>query len=195
MKLTIAILSSLPAIICAQTYQNPIISGFAPDPSICRVGSDFYLVNSSFTMFPALPVYQSKDLINWKLVGHAASTAAQVPLLGGDFNSGIWAPTIRHHNGKFYVIVKNQTANEIILTSTSDPSDQWSEKIVVGGKGWSEGIDPDLFFDADGTCYVTKPTWKDGRARFHAWKLDVKTGSVSDPRELWRGEGRNAPTD
>jgi xylan 1,4-beta-xylosidase len=173
----------------AAVYRNPVISGFAPDPSICRVGTNFYLCNSSFTMFPALPIYQSSDLVNWKLIGHAGTRESQVPLLGGDFNSGIWAPTIRHHDGRFYVIVKNQAANEMILLSTKDPAGEWSDKIIVGGKSWSVGIDPDLFFDADGTAYVTKPTWVNGRARFDCWKLDLKTGAVSDKRELWKGVG------
>jgi xylan 1,4-beta-xylosidase len=174
---------------CASVYRNPVIPGFAPDPSICRVGTNFYLCNSSFTMFPALPIYQSSDLVNWKLIGHAGTRETQVPLLGGDFNSGIWAPTIRHHSGTFYVIVKNQVANEMILLSTKDPAGEWSDKIIVGGKSWSVGIDPDLFFDADGTAYVTKPTWVNGRARFDCWKVDLTTGAVSEKRELWKGVG------
>ncbi len=174
-----------------ESYRNPIISGFAPDPSLCRVGTNFFLVNSSFTMFPALPVYQGSDLVNWKLIGHAGTRESQVNLLGGDFSSGIWAPTIRHHNGTFYVIVKNQAANEMILLSTQDPAGEWSDKIVVGGPSWSVGIDPDLFFDTDGTAYVTKPTWVNGRARFDCWKIDLATGAVSEKRELWRGEGYN----
>ena len=184
------LLLSLIGLATAGTYQNPVISGFAPDPSICAAGEDFYLVNSSFSMFPGLPVYKSKDLVNWEIIGHAASDRDQAPLLGGDSDSGFWAPTIRHHQGTFYVIVKNQTASEIVLLSTKDPAGKWSDKLVVGGNHWSEGIDPDLFFDQDGTCYVTKPTWHDEQARFHAWKLDLTTGAVSDPRELWRGEGR-----
>jgi len=175
----------------ADSYHNPIISGFAPDPSICRVGTNFYLCNSSFTMFPALPIYQSSDLVNWKLIGHAGTRPSQVGLLGGDFNSGIWAPTIRYHDGTFYVIVKNQAANEMILLSATDPAGEWSDKILVGGKSWSVGIDPDLFFDADGIAYVTKPTWVNGRARFDCWKVNLQTGEVSDKREMWKGVGYN----
>ncbi|MCB1092906.1 MAG: family 43 glycosylhydrolase, partial [Verrucomicrobiae bacterium] len=105
----------------AGTYQNPIVSGFAPDPSVCRVGGDFYLANSSFTMFPSLPVYHSKDLVNWKLIGYGGTRDEQTPLKGRGFNSGVWAPTIRHHDGTFYLVVKNQAAREHILLKSKDP--------------------------------------------------------------------------
>jgi xylan 1,4-beta-xylosidase len=190
MKPLLIVLAAFYCHLQAESYTNPVISGFAPDPSICKVGGDFYLVNSSFTMFPALPIYHSRDLVNWKLIGHSATRENQVPLLGGDYNSGIWAPTIRHHDGTFHVIVKNQVSGEISLFHTKNPAGPWSDKIIVGGKAWGDGIDPDLFFDKDGTSYVTKPTWKDGRARFHAWKIDLSNGEVRDPVELWRGTGR-----
>lgn len=89
-------------------YINPIISGFYPDPSICRVGDDFYLVNSSFEYFPGIPVFHSKDLINWEQIGHCISRPEQLTLRQGVPNCvGIYAPTIRYHEGIFYVISTN----------------------------------------------------------------------------------------
>lgn len=89
-------------------YVNPIISGFYPDPSICRVGDDFYLVNSSFEYFPGIPVFHSKDLINWEQTGHCISRPGQLALRQGVQNcAGIYAPTIRYHDGIFYVISTN----------------------------------------------------------------------------------------
>ena len=89
-------------------YINPIISGFYPDPSICRVGDDFYLVNSSFEYFPGIPVFHSKDLINWEQIGHCISRPEQLTLRQGVPNCvGIYAPTIRYHEGVFYVISTN----------------------------------------------------------------------------------------
>lgn len=82
---------------------NPILPGFHPDPSICRVGDDYYLCTSSFTWFPGLPIYHSRDLVNWELVGHAINRVGMVQLNGVCDKDGIWAPTLRYHNGLFYI--------------------------------------------------------------------------------------------
>lgn len=86
-------------------YQNPILPGFHPDPSICRVGEDYYLVNSTFEFWPGIPIYHSKNLVDWKLIGHVLTRSTQFSLSGVASSGGVWAPTIRHHEGKFYVIV------------------------------------------------------------------------------------------
>ena len=87
-------------------YQNPIIRGFNPDPSICRVGEDYYLVTSTFEFFPGIPVYHSRDLVNWTQIGNCIHRPGQLPMDREDHNEGIWAPVIRHHNGRFYVTSK-----------------------------------------------------------------------------------------
>ena len=85
----------------AQGYNNPVVKGFSPDPSVCRVGEDYYLVTSSFQYFPGVPIYHSKDLVNWKQIGHVLTRESQLQLEGANSSQGIYAPTIRHHNGKF----------------------------------------------------------------------------------------------
>src|SRR5258708_4267935 len=89
------------------SYRNPVLSGFHADPSICRVGDDFYLVTSSFEYFPGVPVYHSRDLVHWRQVGHALTRASQLPLAGQKSSKGIFAPTIRYHDGTFYMITTN----------------------------------------------------------------------------------------
>ncbi len=145
------------------TFLNPIIPGAYPDPSICRVGDDFYIVNSSFEYFPGLPIHHSKDLVNWELIGYGlhrkeqASTA--VNLVDVQQDGGIHAPTIRYHNGLFYIITTNvyspadpnlpaEMVNFII--TAENPAGPWSQPHVIEG---APGIDPDLFFDDDGKAY------------------------------------------
>ena len=84
-------------------YSNPILSGFYPDPSICRVGNDYYLVNSTFSYFPGIPVFHSTDLVSWKLIGHVITREEQMDFTGKGVSRSIFAPTIRYHNGLFYV--------------------------------------------------------------------------------------------
>ncbi len=86
------------------TYTNPILAGFYPDPSICRVGEDYYIVTSSFAYFPGLPIFHSKDLVNWKQIGHAMDRVEQLDLKKAGVSRGLFAPTIRYHNGTYYII-------------------------------------------------------------------------------------------
>ena len=148
----------------AQTFKNPILAGGYPDPSICRVGDEFFMVNSSFEYFPALPIHKSKDLVNWELVGHGLNrldqVSGQINLIDVQSNGGIHAPTIRFHNGKFHIITTNvyydeikqrATATNFIITS-SKPEGPWSNPIIIKS---APGIDPDIFFDDDGRVWYT----------------------------------------
>ena len=147
MKITIWLLMGLISFQLSgqQFYQNPVIPGFHPDPSICRVGEDYYLVNSSFEWFPGIPIYHSKDLVNWKQVGHVLDRKSQLNLVTTRPSAGIWAPTIRYHNGWFYVVVTcKQCENDCdcgfnFFVSTKNPKGQWSDPIWVKG---TTGIDP-----------------------------------------------------
>ena len=87
-------------------YHNPVISGFYPDPSVCRVGDDFYLVNSSFQFYPGVPIFHSKDLINWEQIGNVLNRPSQLYLKDAASWGGIYAPTIRYHEGTFYYIIQ-----------------------------------------------------------------------------------------
>lgn len=111
-------------------YQNPILKGFHPDPSICRVGEDYYLVNSSFEYFPGIPVYHSRDLVNWKQIGNCISRPEQLSLKHAGNSGGIWAPVIRYHEGVFYVTATVEKYGNFII-STQDPREGWSDPVWV----------------------------------------------------------------
>jgi len=113
-----------------RTYQNPILPGFYPDPSLCRVGEDYYLVTSTFEYFPGLPIFHSRNLVNWRQIGHVLDRPSQLPLDGLKASRGLYAPTIRYHNGTFYVIntlvLDHDKGRNFIVTAT-DPAGAWSE--------------------------------------------------------------------
>ena len=183
-------------------FSNPIIKGGYPDPSICRVGEDYFIVNSSFEYFPGLPIHHSKDLANWNLIGHGLHRKEQCTgrknLADVQSNGGIHAPTIRYHNGKFYIITTNvyqpkkdepsQMIN-FIITATN-PEGPWSNPIIVEG---APGIDPDIFFDDDGKIYFTgthspeNPNFS-GEGEIWIQELDSSSFQLKGERHfLWRG--------
>lgn len=166
-------------------YRNPVIKGFNPDPSVCRVGDDYYLVTSSFQYFPGVPLYHSKDLINWEQIGHVLDRESQISLKEARSWGGIYAPTIRHHNGKFYMITTNISSKGNFIVTADDPRGDWSDPVWVD----IPGIDPSLFWDEDGRCYYTGA---DGGAIFA--EINPDTGELlSKPKYIWYGSGgRNA---
>ena len=131
--------------------QNPIIPGFYPDPSICRVGKDYYIANSSFSFFPGVPLFHSRDLAHWECIGYALSDPKQLRLNPERTSGGLFAPTIRYHEGLFYVIVGNMTTGENLLVTAEDPRGPWSDAHLIDGVGG----DPSLFWDDDGTCWCS----------------------------------------
>ena len=165
--------------------RNPIIPGYHPDPSICRVGEDYYLVNSSFQYFPGVPIYHSKDLVNWEQLGNVLTRESQLPLKQANSYGGIFAPTIRYHEGTYYMITTNVTVGRNFFVTATDPAGPWSDPI------WLEqgGIDPSFLFE-DGKCYfVSNP---DGG--IHLSEIDPKTGKqLTESRLLWRGTGGRYP--
>jgi len=137
-------------------YHNPIIPGFHPDPSICRVGDDYYLVTSSFEYFPCLPVFHSRDLVNWMQIGHAVERPEAMDLGTATCFGGNWAPTIRYHNGWFYVICTNVSDKGHYIVRTQDPAAGWSDPSwITLGTSHVATFDPSLFFDDDGKVYLT----------------------------------------
>lgn len=131
------------------SYQNPIIRGFNPDPSICRVGEDYYLVTSTFEFFPGVPIYHSKNLVDWELINYCLTRDSQLNLVNARCSGGIYAPTIRYHDGWFYMITTNVSDRGSFIVYTDDIYGEWSDPQWVE----HEGIDPSLFFDDDGTVY------------------------------------------
>lgn len=172
-------------------YKNPIISGMHPDPSICRVGDDYYLVNSSFEYFPAIPIFHSKDLLNWELIGHCITRENQIKLRVGFPNeTGTFAPTIRYYNGIYYVVCTNVTYggedDGNFFVWTKDPRGEWSKPIWLN----TPGIDPSFFMDDDGLTYYTGAA----NGGIFLCQIDLKTGSIlSEPTVIWTGTGGNDP--
>lgn len=185
--LLICLLFSCFVQVFAQTgYKNPIIRGFNPDPSICRVGDDFYLVTSSFEYFPGLPIYHSKDLVNWQQIGHCLTRDSQLPLQEAQASGGLYAPSIRYHDGLFYVICTNVSGGGNFYCTATNPEGSWSEPIWVDIKS----IDPDIFWDEDGrTYFVTQ-----GDQGIRVTEIDIKTGKVIGSEHLvWGGIGGRFP--
>ncbi|HWW77529.1 MAG TPA: family 43 glycosylhydrolase, partial [Pyrinomonadaceae bacterium] len=141
-----------PAGTPAQGFDNPVIPGMASDPSVVRVGADYYLVTSTFEYFPGVPVYHSRDLVHWRMLGHALTRPTQLPLVRLTRNGGIWAATIREHAGTFYVVTTLKTEGHgNFYVTAKDPRGPWSEPVELD----QGGIDPSLFFDDDGKVYLT----------------------------------------
>jgi len=133
-------------------YLNPILAGFYPDPTICRVGDKFYLVNSSFCYFPGLPISESTDLVHWKQIGNIINRTEQADFGNSRLSGGMYAPTIRYNKGTFYVICTNVSGVGNFIVTAKNPAGPWSNPIVLPEVN---GIDPDIFFDEDGKVYIT----------------------------------------
>jgi xylan 1,4-beta-xylosidase len=162
-------------------FQNPILAGFYPDPSITRKGDDYYLVNSSFSYNPGVPIFHSKDLVHWKSLGYVLTRPSQLPLAQQQTSRGIYAPTIRYHDGTFYMITTLVDVRGNFMVTATDPAGPWSEPILLPEIG---GIDPDIFFDDDGRVYIAhndgpvgEPLYQGHRAIW-LWEFDPKTKTV-----------------
>jgi alpha-N-arabinofuranosidase len=176
-------------------FENPIIRGFSPDPSICRVGDDFYLVTSTFEYFPGVPVYHSRDLVNWDLISYCLTTPSQLPLGNCLSSSGIYAPTLRYHDGLFYMITTNFASKGAFYVTARDPRGPWSEPVWLGNMN----ADPSLLFDDDGKVYVVHPSGhgKNG-GLIYLMELDVKRGAYAEGQQapgrlIWTGTGGQYP--
>jgi xylan 1,4-beta-xylosidase len=177
-----------------KTFQNPILPGFYPDPSICRVNDDYYLVTSTFAYFPGVPIFHSKDLVNWEQIGHVLDRPSQLPLEGQRHSQGIYAPTIRYHDGVFYMITTNVGAGGNFYVTATDPAGPWSDPYYLD----APGIDPSLFFDDNGKVYYTgtrpAPEGEKYSGNWEVWlqELDLESKQlVGEPVGLWRGALRD----
>ena len=167
-------------------FKNPVLPGFHADPSVCRAGDDFYLVNSTFQYFPGVPVFHSKDLVNWEQVGNCLTRPSQVDLKGTDGNSGIYAPTIRYNNGRFYMVTTVFPSRRHFYVWTDNPAGEWSEPVVIDFAIGS--CDPTLYFEDD-KCYFL---WKEGDIKI--CEIDVETGKqLGEIHHLGVGLGGRYP--
>ncbi|KOX16358.1 glycoside hydrolase [Nocardiopsis sp. NRRL B-16309] len=166
---------------------RPVLGGFHPDPTVCRVDDVFYLACSSFEYAPGVPLFRSRDLVTWERIGSVMDRPAQLALTGAAPSAGVYAPTLRHHDGTFFLVTTNVSdgPGHLLMTAT-DPTGPWSDPVRIRGAG---GIDPDLAWDEDGRCLLT---WSDDGI-FQA-VLDPATGGLrSEPRPLWSGTGGRDP--
>ena len=171
--------------------KNPILPGFYPDPSCCAVGDDYYIVNSSFAYFPGLPIMHSKDLCHWEQIGNVLTKESQLPLKNAGVSEGLFAPTIRYHEGIFYVICTNVTYGGNFIVTAEDPRGPWSEPHFIEG---ADGIDPSLFFDDDGKCYYigTHPNPEgckyNGDWYIYIQEIDIENFKlVGEHKNVWNG--------
>ncbi len=176
-----------------RTFRNPILSGCYPDPSICRTGEDYYLVTSTFEYFPGLPIFHSRDLVHWRQIGHVLDRSSQLDLDEVRPSGGLYAPTIRHHNGMFYVIntlVDGKTKQGNFIVTATQPQGPWSEPYWLEG---ADGIDPSLFFDKDGRCWyvgtrLNEPGYYKGHTEIHLQELDIENMKlIGEKTALWDG--------
>ncbi len=163
-------------------FNNPIITGFAADPSICFAKGYYYLVNSSFAYFPAIPIFRSKDLVDWEQVGNALDSIDEIDTGNLDINGGVWAPTIRYLDGEFFICAAVEKVGNLII-HTFNPEGAWSSPVWVD----FGGIDPSLFFE-DGKAYFCTNDWSDGRPGVWLGVVDPYSGQIlQDFKCVYRG--------
>lgn len=167
-------------------YRNPILAGFHPDPSLCRVDNDYYLINSTFEYFPGLPIFHSTDLVNWEQIGHVIHRPEQLDYKGRRVSNGLFAPAISYHDGKFYVVCTMVDGFGNFVVTAENPAGPWSDPISVG----FQGIDPSLFFDDDGRAWIVNndapqgPPQYEGHRAIWIQEFDPETNKMVGPRKM-----------
>lgn len=173
----------------SEFYHNPVCEGMSPDPSIVRVGEDYYMVNSSFHFFPAIPISHSKDLIHWEVIGHAITNPEWARLEGLEGGRGYWAPDISYNEGRFYITATYRLNDggipkrQQMVTSSDKPEGPYCEPVFLD----EEGIDPSIFTDVDGRRYMLL----NRGARIFEISKDG-TRIISEPRLLWYGDNKKS---
>jgi xylan 1,4-beta-xylosidase len=176
----------------AGQYRNPIVAGFYPDPSAIRVGDDFYLVNSSFGYFPGLPVFHSRDLVHWTQLGNAIDRPGQVDFGPNALTRGLFAASISHHDGTFYIVNTcfYCDGGNFVITA-KNPAGPWSDPVWLK----TGGIDPSLFFDDDGSAWLVNndvpagPLRYDGHRAIWLQRFDLEAMALVGERKLIRDSG------
>jgi alpha-N-arabinofuranosidase len=170
------------------TYKNPVISGYFPDPSICKKDGKYYLVCSSFQYFPGVPLFESDDLVNWNQIGNVLTRESQLPLFKIRSSGGIYAPTIREYDGRFYMVTTNVSGGGNFYVYTDDIYGEWSEPIFVD----QSGIDPSLYFEDNKTYFVSNGNDPDKNyiPGIQLCEIDINTGKkLTESKYIWHGSG------
>lgn len=167
-------------------YTNPVLRGFYPDPSVCYAEGKYYMVCSSFQYFPGVPLFESSDLVNWKQIGHCITRKSQIELEKINSSGGIFAPTIRYNNGRFYMVTTNDTTHKNFYVWTDNIYGEWSEPVYVD----RDGIDPSLFFEDGRTYFLSNGSDDYGVSGVVQCEIDIETGKkLSESRTIWQGSG------
>ncbi|NLZ45438.1 MAG: glycoside hydrolase family 43 protein [Clostridiales bacterium] len=167
-------------------FQNPIVSGFYPDPSVCRANGKYYMVCSTFQYFPGVPLFESSDLINWKQIGHCLTRESQIMLDKINSSGGVFAPTIRYNDGRFYMVTTNDTTHQNFYVFTDDIYGEWSEPITVE----QGGIDPSLYFEGDKVYFMSNGSDDNGIGGVVQCEINIETGKKLSPsKTIWQGTG------
>lgn len=167
-------------------YKNPVVKGFYPDPSVCRANEKYYMVCSSFQYFPGVPLFESDDLVNWKQIGHVLTRKTQVELDRINSSGGVFAPTIRYNNGRFYMVTTNDTTHRNFYVYTDDIYGEWSDPIEVD----RDGIDPSLMFDNGKAYFLSNGCDDSGEGGVIQCEIDISTGKKLSPAKcIWKGSG------
>lgn len=178
-----------------RTYSNPILRGFFPDPSIVRVGDDYYMVNSTFEYFPAIVISHSRDLIHWEIIGHGVTRNDYLDFFGLEDSHGMWAPDISYHDGVFYIMATlrlnggaDEAGSKVIrrqmVIRSDKPEGPYSKPVFIE----VGGIDPSHFVDDDGSHYMLV----NSAARLVKLNTDC-TAAVAEPVTIWAGTGARCP--
>ncbi|MBU0556379.1 MAG: glycoside hydrolase family 43 protein [Alphaproteobacteria bacterium] len=163
-------------------FRNPILSGYYPDPSITRVGNDYYLVTSSFAHFPGLPVWHSKDLVNWTQIGNAIDRPGQLDLSGRGVSEAVFAPDISFHDGTFYIVNTCVECRGNFVITAKNPAGPWSDPIWLP----FEGIDPSIYWEGDKAYIVNnrapdEPPRYEGHRAIWIQEYDWRAGKMVGP--------------
>lgn len=165
---------------------NPVLRGFYPDPSVCRANGKYYMVCSSFEYFPGVPLFESEDLVHWTQIGHCLTRKTQVDLERIGSSGGVFAPTIRYHDGRFYMVTTNDTYHKNFYVYTDDIYGEWSEPVFVD----QGGIDPSLFFEDGKTYFMSNGSDENGHGCIFQCEIDAATGQrLTESRPIWKGSG------
>ncbi|HEY3402607.1 MAG TPA: glycoside hydrolase family 43 protein [Ohtaekwangia sp.] len=182
MVVVLCTMTFIPGMAQTTRITNPILAGFYPDPSVLKVGGDYYLINSTFAYFPGIPVFHSKDLKNWKQIGNVISRPSQMNFMGHRMTRGLFAPAIDYHNGTYFVTCTLIDRGGNFVVTAKNPAGPWSDPIFIPEV---RGIDPSLFFDTDNKAYIlynsdapdNKPEYS-GHRTIRMYEFDALNGKV-----------------
>lgn len=176
--------------------KNPVLRGFNPDPSILRVGEDYYIANSTFQWFPGVSIYHSNNLIDWEFMTRPLDNNTLLPMRGIPDSGGVWAPDLSYHDGKFWLVYSNvkslraafkDTPN--FLTTADSINGPWSDPVFLN----ANGFDASMFHDDDGRHYLVNMVWDHRMYKHQFFGIQLREYSetqnklIGDPKIIWKG--------